>query len=656
MTGSIIRIDQPSGAGAGVAGNARIGIWADQEVQLVSTASGNVSQLWEFVDKPPTSTAVIATPTSVTGTFNPDVPGTYLIRLTTNGGGPNNVQIRVCGVTLDSLGAPVNREWRPPGFFERAENTTGLSTRGWATALEFIFYDILSFMASPVVGGNILIYKQGAVSSGNLYGTKAELDVAFAALVGPAEIVVDDTTTTPSLFTTSSNYERRTLLRGTRSVGGPRTQLTVTTDATITDVLQFANLLLSTTNTGAPAFTSVGGINIYLDNVFARSESTGRLFTFLDESKLWLFNGSKLRSNVGAAAHFSATTDCEIHVLPGCEIESNTLTGSGALTVYNYGGTVSTLQTGFTGTITYYSAAISPGAADTVFRTNSAGSAVEFAKLVDANIDGAAAIVVTKIAPGVGDTVVRTNAGGTALEHSKIVNDNVHNAAAITVTKLSPGSANTVVRTNSGGSALEHAQLVNANIDAAAAISGTKINPDFGAQNVTTTGNVSCDDLVLAGSVKVSTDTRLQPRVVNSGSWEQLGNIWTYKRSLSLIAGLGTTELLGVVTPSAFLRLTKSSVRLLTDIVGGTATLTLGITTGGTEILASWVWTSANTSSPPTPDYRYNKTGHAGTDLDATEGYEMRFTAVETLSLQLVVTGSAITTGSVMLYLEMSEW
>ena len=39
--------------------------------------------------------------------------------------------------------------------------------------------------------------------------------------------------------------------------------------------------------------------------------------------------------------------------------------------------------------------------------------------------------------------------------------------------------------------------IVNADVNASAAIAGTKISPDFGSQNITTTGDVNCTDIVL---------------------------------------------------------------------------------------------------------------------------------------------------------------
>ena len=45
--------------------------------------------------------------------------------------------------------------------------------------------------------------------------------------------------------------------------------------------------------------------------------------------------------------------------------------------------------------------------------------------------------------------------------------------------------------------------IVNADINASAAIAGTKIAPDFGAQSVTTTGNMSGANITATGDVTV---------------------------------------------------------------------------------------------------------------------------------------------------------
>ena len=45
--------------------------------------------------------------------------------------------------------------------------------------------------------------------------------------------------------------------------------------------------------------------------------------------------------------------------------------------------------------------------------------------------------------------------------------------------------------------------IVNADVNASAAIAGTKISPDFGSQNITTTGSVSCANATLSGELNL---------------------------------------------------------------------------------------------------------------------------------------------------------
>jgi len=89
------------------------------------------------------------------------------------------------------------------------------------------------------------------------------------------------------------------------------------------------------------------------------------------------------------------------------------------------------------------------------------------------------------------------------------VNADIASGAAIAYSKLATltsgnilvgSSANVATSTaisgditisNTGVTAIASGVIVNADINASAAIAGTKISPDFGAQNITTTGNVT---------------------------------------------------------------------------------------------------------------------------------------------------------------------
>lgn len=117
--------------------------------------------------------------------------------------------------------------------------------------------------------------------------------------------------------------------------------------------------------------------------------------------------------------------------------------------------------------------------------------------------------------PGGGSTPTGTGvrkvvAGVEAAAASLVVNADVDAAAAIAVTKLAAGAANTVLK---GGASNAFASIVNADIDAAAAIAGTKVSPDFGAQNIVTTGYVSIGASSAAtGSVRLPNNSPIYSR------------------------------------------------------------------------------------------------------------------------------------------------
>lgn len=125
------------------------------------------------------------------------------------------------------------------------------------------------------------------------------------------------------------------------------------------------------------------------------------------------------------------------------------------------------------------------GSADTALRMNAGGTAYEWAKLVNANIDAAAAIAYSKLAL-TGSIVNADVSGSAAIAYSKlnlatsIVNADVSGSAAIAYSKLN--LATSIVNTDvSGSAAIAYSKLnlatsiVNADVAVAAAIARTKI-------------------------------------------------------------------------------------------------------------------------------------------------------------------------------------
>ena len=174
MPGAIIAIDQvQSGPTYGSPGVARNDIWQSTLVTVRCTTSGNTSFEWELLDVPPGSATTLSGASSINATFNPDLPGSYRVQLTTNGGGPGNVQILIIGVRYDHTGMLLNRGWCIPALGEvpPEDNFSG-NPRGWDAALRFIFADILAFIVAGGGGGS------SVTGSGFWHSTAGVLDAA----------------------------------------------------------------------------------------------------------------------------------------------------------------------------------------------------------------------------------------------------------------------------------------------------------------------------------------------------------------------------------------------------------------------------------------------------------------------------------------------
>ena len=150
-------IDQPFGAGAGSAGEARRDIWLGQQVLLTALDLSPGGYVWEFQPGgiPPGSLAVIVDGGLQQASFTPDLPGSYRVRLLWNGGGAGRVSTKVIRVTKDPYGLTLNRGWGVPAFDERPDETNFSGNfRGSTPEFEFIFADLLTnaFGASAPAG------------------------------------------------------------------------------------------------------------------------------------------------------------------------------------------------------------------------------------------------------------------------------------------------------------------------------------------------------------------------------------------------------------------------------------------------------------------------------------------------------------------------
>jgi len=97
----------------------------DTLVQLSNSDNGGeLTYLWEWIDKPEGSLAAFSDPAIENPTFTPDVEGTYLIRLTVNRTlGTESINKVICGVKQMKSGM------RVPAAGETTEEST---SRGWA--------------------------------------------------------------------------------------------------------------------------------------------------------------------------------------------------------------------------------------------------------------------------------------------------------------------------------------------------------------------------------------------------------------------------------------------------------------------------------------------------------------------------------------------
>ena len=149
-----ITINQPLGAGAGVADKARQDLWLDKEVELVSSGDGSAF-LWELIDKPLDSTATLTDEETALATFTPDKVGTYRIRLTID---ESEYVVRVARCRYDSSGVLTQRGWALPAIDEQlGEANYDTNERHWAEVWETIMEDIRlnAFTSSITLGGDL---------------------------------------------------------------------------------------------------------------------------------------------------------------------------------------------------------------------------------------------------------------------------------------------------------------------------------------------------------------------------------------------------------------------------------------------------------------------------------------------------------------------
>jgi hypothetical protein len=146
------KFDQ-SGKPAGVALESRDDLDSGVAVTVTDTGPGP-TRLWELVDKPDGSAAVLTASSGVSTQFTPDIPGSYAVRLTVNGGPSSDyITTRVAGVqlALPQWITLYGRNLRIPAagetdwFNVRSSPDSGANTRGWALEVNKFFNTIASY-------------------------------------------------------------------------------------------------------------------------------------------------------------------------------------------------------------------------------------------------------------------------------------------------------------------------------------------------------------------------------------------------------------------------------------------------------------------------------------------------------------------------------
>jgi len=201
----------------------------------------------------------------------------------------------------------------------------------------------------------------------------------------------------------------------------------------------------------------------------------------------------------------------------------------------------------------------SGGETVTAGKLNNLVDGATISNIVNAEIDAAAAIALSKLATGAlptGITVASAN-----IVNGTIVNADINSAAAIAGGKLADGAiTNAKVASNA---------ITNAKVASNAAIAGTKIAPNFGSQNVVTTGTLA------AGATTLSAELTLGNNdiVSGTGAGTKIGTATTQK--------LGFWNVTPVVQPAAAAQAAAAAQTQdsLTNSTGGTASTTLAAIT-----------------------------------------------------------------------------
>lgn len=239
------RIDQPGGAGVGVAGESRVDLLPGFVIELHATPVAGAVFTWEILDKVNAPAAALTATTGLTvniGSVGGDIPAFcgFMVRLTQNLLGVITIQDRI--VAVRSAAAQI----RPPLFGEQAPSTQTLNANNPDLSTDNAVYPDLAGLGVP--GNNPFGWREWAweiakalETTAAVAGTPAPLRMAGASrqIVGVlgSEVIIgnfgafDPTVyATPTILleatyifvpATAGSIELRLYDMGTRLVPGP---------------------------------------------------------------------------------------------------------------------------------------------------------------------------------------------------------------------------------------------------------------------------------------------------------------------------------------------------------------------------------------------------------------------------------------------------